>query len=653
MLSVVWLQVVSMTEDDENKSHTCCFCGTGVASAEISSFEWLDSSGCKPTHRKFNFRFACCGNCYPYAPFVLFLQGLVFGHALSNLIRNVSGTWSSRTKQYDGNGELVREADEHHQANHKVTNNRVFYLPGFARNSWYEEAGRQNVAQSTGLNELEIESSHIKTETPPDEGQEMLEDVLALDSRDYSSAEAQTEVDGAADSEIRAALTSTSSVCNQQEGRLLQRTLRRKTKLTSSAPDRKQSLTKTQKEKRRHKSHRLTSSPSVKLKVSVDSTGTSAVSLGSKEQAWNPFREALKPNIHKVKKSKSSRKKRLTTQCSICYKLLAKFMLGRHMDTKHPGQAHLGDGFFHCKDCGEKFKLLSDLQAHSSAEHQVLKNFKCKICGMSFAKIRNLSLHTRLTHKLAYMKECDICGEGFQKWEELPKHRFKVHGVSDHPCHICGKSFVHEQALNAHLDAHAGLKKYFCEVCGKGFVRFTNLCTHKLTHTSKTGSKLEQSGDGSDNPHTANSRKKGEQRKCAMCIRAVVTKSTVCHLHGGQSSARSYVCSVCGKRFMSSSHLSAHSKQHLEPRFSCDLCAKRFTYKCNLKSHCLSHLPLASKKIFHCQRCSKTFNTHNNLALHERTHEEPTYSCYVCAKGFTRSSNLYRHIRNMHPEHAC
>ena len=500
--------------------------------------------------------------------------------------------------------------------------------------------------------QLEIEASHIKTETPPDEEQEMLEDVLALDDQDYSSKEAQTEVDGAVDSEIRAALTSTSSVCNQQEGRLLQRTLRRKTKLTSSAPGRKQSLTKTQKEKRRHKSHRLTSSPSVKLKVSVDSIGTYAVSLGSKEQAWNPFREALKPSIHKVKKPKLSRKKRLTTQCSICYKLLAKFMLGRHMDTKHPGQAGLGDGFFHCKDCGEKFKLLSDLQAHSSAEHQVLKKFKCKICGMSFAKIRNLSLHTRLTHKLAYMKECDICGEGFQKWEELPKHRFKVHGVSDHPCHICGKSFVHEQALNAHLDAHAGVKKYFCEVCGKGFVRFTNLCTHKLTHTSKTGSKLEQSGDGSDNPHTANSRKKGEQRKCAMCIRAVVTKSSVCHLHGGQSSTRSYVCSVCGKRFMSSSHLSAHSKQHLEPRFSCDLCAKRFTYKCNLKSHRLSHLPLASKKIFHCQHCSKTFNTHNNLALHERTHEEPTYSCYVCAKGFTRSSNLYRHIRNMHPEHA-
>ena len=641
--------------EDENKKQACYFCGAGVCSAETSDLQWIGSSGCKPTRRKNNFRFAYCDSCYPFAPFVLFLQGLVFGHALSNLIRTVSWTWDPQITQHHDDGEDVSGIEGHQQKN-KEAYARAFYLPSFSKKSLYEEAESNPVAgiKSSGMDELDIESDHFKTETQSAEEQDMLEDVLELNGQNYSLTESQKEVDGPEDNESVKMLTSISSLGNQEQGKMTQRTLRKKAKQKSSPPGRKQSQTKTHKHKTRRKmSHRLTSHSSVKMKVSVDSVRPSAVSHGLKEQAWNPVGETLKPTMNSVKKSNSSHKKRLTTQCSICYQLLAKFMIRRHMDIKHPGQAGVDDGFFHCKDCGEKFKQLTDLQAHSSAEHQVSKNFTCKICSMSFAKIRNLSLHTRLTHKLAYMKECNICGEGFEKWEELPKHRFKVHGVSDHPCHICGKSFVHEQALNAHLDAHVGVKKYFCEVCGKGFVRFTNLCTHKLIHTSKTESRPDQGHDGSYDPHTANSRKKEEQRKCAMCIQAVLTKSTVCYIHAGQTTTRSYVCSVCGKGFMSSSHLSAHSKQHLEPRFSCDLCAKRFTYKCNMKSHRLSHLPLANKNIFHCQHCSKTFNSKNNLVLHERSHEEPMYySCYVCAKGFTRSSNLYRHIRNMHPEHA-
>ena len=89
---------------------------------------------------------------------------------------------------------------------------------------------------------------------------------------------------------------------------------------------------------------------------------------------------------------------------------------------------HLGS--FSCKDCEERFPLLSDLKKHKQKHHVKLNTEKAKtlfydICQKGFSHKRDFKTHLSL-HKNPDLFKCDHCSKKFSRTSDLRKHKMIV-----------------------------------------------------------------------------------------------------------------------------------------------------------------------------------------------------------------------------------
>ncbi|KAM9802773.1 uncharacterized protein ACBT44_014918 [Syngnathus typhle] len=103
-------------------------------------------------------------------------------------------------------------------------------------------------------------------------------------------------------------------------------------------------------------------------------------------------------------------------------------------------------------------------------------------------------------------------------------------------------------------------------------------------------------------------------------------------------------CSLCGKTFISSVHLTLHLASHnKERRFQCATCGKYFHQNSHLMAHEAIH---SGNKPFKCLDCGKKFGRAAHLKTHQRIHTgEKPFKCSYCDKAFTQKSGLLSHIR--------
>ena len=96
--------------------------------------------------------------------------------------------------------------------------------------------------------------------------------------------------------------------------------------------------------------------------------------------------------------------------------------------------------------------------------------------------------------------------------------------------------------------------------------------------------------------------------------------------HPHDDKTRSYLCTVCHKRFTTKSHLTRHSNRHtVENEYSCTQCEKHFSSQSGLQNHMNIH---AGKH--KCTECGKCCTTRQNLAVHRRSHSgEKPFECTV------------------------
>uniref|UniRef100_A0A8B9MPX8 C2H2-type domain-containing protein n=1 Tax=Accipiter nisus TaxID=211598 RepID=A0A8B9MPX8_9AVES len=211
------------------------------------------------------------------------------------------------------------------------------------------------------------------------------------------------------------------------------------------------------------------------------------------------------------------------------------------------------------------------------------KTYKCQHCSYTTAVHSDFKLHLKM-HRDEGLYVCKECNKTFKTPNHLQKHSL-IHIKNGYEFGHCLYADSHLENLELHHEIHVGL-------CPEG------------DFGSSAGSTSVRSLLGSE-------------------VCGVQT-------HTGE---KPYTCSVCQKKFRTSSHLKRHKVTHFNMEHH------------NSSTGCLYNQKQLPVKTYTCEECGYSTAHNGNLKPHLRIHTgEKPFKCSQCAVAFRTSSHLKRHL---------
>ena len=370
---------------------------------------------------------------------------------------------------------------------------------------------------------------------------------------------------------------------------------------------------------------------------------------------------------------------------------------------KLPPLVNIEEHPFKCEDCGQRFKIQTELTEHVRKTHitDVIDNSikiwnSCQICQKSFADKNELELHVK-THKITMrailpkpvdsgpisklprvqinsdlFQWCPNCDKGFTDLVSLRNHSMTQHNVNlgaqlRYECTNCSERFLEASELTQH-QGHCHV--HICKTCGKVFVDEFNLLEHLKVHRPDPKPfRCEDCGKSYTNHDYfkihLNSHKVGKHT----CTEPNCDKNYIAHqsllkhirdYHGKDQNEpkipktnvvekeKPHQCDICEKWFRTPKFLIEHKRTHTgEKPYKCDTCGKTFAFINNFRRHERMH---RGEKPFKCDHCPKYFALKQVLERHIQTKHsaERPFECHICHKRLPHRAAMYSHIKTFH-----
>ena len=249
-----------------------------------------------------------------------------------------------------------------------------------------------------------------------------------------------------------------------------------------------------------------------------------------------------------------------------------------------------------CQVCGEMFSYLHKFQrhilTHSDPEN---KKFLCQVCGKRFNRADHLNRHSILHGEVLH--KCLLCGEEFDRASHLDRHRRKNHPPA-------GQAPSQTPPLTPQL-------KFPSETSPQSGLEDTSLGTN--LHLLASVATPEDSQDLTP------------EELLQMEANKVVSQILISDMNTEQREnnkrnladvERPFVCEVCGRKFIRSTHLRRHIRIHTgEKPFACHICGRRYARGDYLRAHIHAH---RRDRVHKCKHCSEIFHDLTRFADHCR-----------------------------------